>query len=198
LAQGLSVQRIHQDLVAGRQFVGSYFAVRRFVSRRVSSQELPFRRMECAPGHELQVDFGQGDWVSEAGKRRRLHLFRAVLSHSRKGYSEVVWRQTIESFIGCLENALRHFGGVAAAAVIDLKASVIRADWYDPELHPKLEEFAAGSLLPPIPVCESRSSLPYCGTCFMVNEEAALLDRRVTQVAPAALFSRRLRPTPPR
>ena len=26
----------------------------------------------------------------------------------------------------------------------------------------------------------------------MVNEEAALLDRRVTQVTPAALFSRRL------
>jgi len=143
LAQGLSMQRIHQDLVAERQFAGSYFAVRRFVLRRVSSQELPFRRMECAPGQELQVDFGQGAWVIEAGKRRRPHLFRAVLSHSRKGYSEAVWRQTSESFIRCLENAFRHFGGVAATVVIDnLKAGVIRADWYDPELHPKLEEFA--------------------------------------------------------
>lgn len=143
LAQGLSIQRIHQDLVAERQFAGSYFAVRRFVLRRVSSQELPFRRMECAPGHELQVDFGQGAWVLEAGKRRRPHLFRAVLSHSRKGYSEVVWQQTSESFIRCLENAFRHFGGVPATVVIDnLKAGVIRADWYDPELHPKLEEFA--------------------------------------------------------
>jgi transposase len=143
LAQGLSIQRIHQDLVVERQFAGSYFAVRRFVLRRVSFQELPFRRMECAAGQELQIDFGQGAWVIEAGKRRRPHLFRAVLSHSRKGYSEVIWRQTSESFLRCLENAFRHFGGVAATVVIDnLKAGVIQADWYDPEINPKLEDFA--------------------------------------------------------
>jgi hypothetical protein len=34
-------------------------------------------------------------------------------------------------------------GGVPATVVIDnLKAGVIRADWFDPELNPKLEEFA--------------------------------------------------------
>src|SRR6266550_4898738 len=85
LERGLSIQRIYQDLVVERQFAGSYFAVRRFVLRRVSSQELPFRRMESAPGRELQVDFGLGAWVIEEGKRRRPHLFRGVLSHSRKG-----------------------------------------------------------------------------------------------------------------
>jgi transposase len=143
LQRGLSMQRIYQDLVTERQFAGSYFAVRRFVLRRVDPQELPFRRMECAPGQELQVDFGLGAWVVENGKRRRPHLFRTVLSHSRKGYSEVVWRQTAESFLRCLENAFRHFGGVPVTVVIDnLKAGVIRADWYDPDLHPKLEEFA--------------------------------------------------------
>jgi transposase len=143
LAQGLSIRRIYQDLVAERQFAGSYFAVRRFVLRRVSPEELPFRRMECAPGQELQVDFGLGAWVIEGGKRRRPHLFRAVLSHSRKGYSEAAWRQTSESFIRCLENAFRHFGGVTATVVIDnLKAGVVQADWFDPQINPKLEEFA--------------------------------------------------------
>ena len=143
LERGLSIQRIYQDLVVERQFSGSYYAVRRFVRRQVGSQELPFRRMECAPGHELQVDFGQAAWVIERGKRRRPHLFRAVLSHSRKGYSEAVWRQTSESFIRCLENAFRYFSGVPATVVIDnLKAGVLEADWYDPELNPKLEEFA--------------------------------------------------------
>lgn len=143
LEQGLTIQRIYQDLVQERQFTGSYYAVRRFVLRQVGSQELPFRRMECAPGQEMQVDFGQGAWVIENGKRRRPHLFRAVLSHSRKGYSEAVWRQTSEGFIRCLENAFRHFGGVTATVVIDnLKAGVIQADWFDPELNPKLEEFA--------------------------------------------------------
>lgn len=143
LERGLSIQRIYQDLVTEGQFAGSYYAVRRFAMRRVGLQELPFRRMECAPGQELQVDFGQGAWVKENGKRRRPHLFRAVLSHSRKGYSEAVWRQTSESFIRCLENAFRYFGGVTATIVIDnLKAGVIQADWFDPEINPKLEEFA--------------------------------------------------------
>ncbi len=143
LLAGLSAQRIYQDLVAEHAFTGGYDAVKRFVRRLGHRTELPFRRMECAPGQELQVDFGQGGWVMEEGKRRRPHLFRAVLSHSRKGYSEAVWRQTSESFICCLENAFRYFGGVPATVVIDnLKAGVSQADWYDPEINPKLEEFA--------------------------------------------------------
>ena len=143
LLAGLSAQRIYQDLVRDHQFTGGYDSVKRFVRRWSRQTELPFRRMECAPGQELQVDFGQGAWVIQDGQRRRPHLFRAVLSHSRKAYSEVVWRQTTESFLRCLENAFRHFGGVPATVVIDnLKAGVIRADWHDPDLNPKLEEFA--------------------------------------------------------
>lgn len=141
---GLSAQRIYQDLVAGHGFTGSYDSVKRFVRKLRARIEPPFRRMECAPGQEVQVDFGLGAWVvDESGKRRRPHLFRLVLSCSRKAYSEVVWRQTSESFLRCLENAFRHFGGVTATVVIDnLKAGVIQADWFDPELNPKLEEFA--------------------------------------------------------
>lgn len=140
---GLSVQRIYQDLVSDHQFAGSYYSVRRFILRHYPESPLPFRRLECPPGQEMQVDFGQGAWVIENGKRRRPHLFRAVLSHSRKGYSEVVWRQTTESFIRCLENAFRAYGGVVETVVIDnLKAGVLKADWFDPELNPKLEEFA--------------------------------------------------------
>lgn len=77
------------------------------------------------------------------GRKRRPWLFRIVLSHSRKAYSEVVWRQSTEAFIGALENAFREFGGVPQTLVIDnLKAAVKRGDWYDPELHPKLQSFA--------------------------------------------------------
>ena len=142
LAAGLSVQRVYQDLVGEHGFVGSYYSVRRFALRLEKKLELPFRRIEVEPGAELQVDFGQGAWVMESGKRRRPHLFRGILSHSRKGYSESVWRQTTESFIRCLENAFRYFGGVTRTVVIDnLRAAVTRADWFDPELNPKLEEF---------------------------------------------------------
>ena len=111
---GLSAQRIYQDLVGEHGFTGSYQAVKRFVRQLRESQPVPFVRMEVEPGMEAQVDFGQGAWVMVDGKRKRPHLFRIVLSHSRKGYSEVVWRQTTESFIRCLENAFRYFGGVPA------------------------------------------------------------------------------------
>jgi transposase len=142
---GLSIQRIYQDLVRDHGFLGAYGSVKRCVRRLVQVQALPFRRMECEPGEEMQVDFGQGAWIAEEGRRRRRpHLFRAVLSHSRKAYSEVVWRQDTETFIRCLENAFRHFLGVTATLVPDnLKAAVLQADWFDPELNPKLRAFCA-------------------------------------------------------
>lgn len=144
LEAGLSAQRIYQDLVAEEQFAAGYDSVKRFIRSLEGRQPLPFRRMECAPGQEAQVDFGQGAWVLREGKRKRPHLFRVVLSHSRKAYSEVVWQQTSESFIRALENAFRSFGGVTHATVIDnLRAAVTRADWFDPELNPKVRDFAA-------------------------------------------------------
>jgi transposase len=143
LHNGLSAQRIFQDLVGEHGFSGSYESVKRFARQLGLTVDPPFRRMECRPGEELQIDFGQGAWIEVDGKRRRPHLLRAVLSHSRKGYSEAVWRQDTETFLRCMENAFRHFGGVTQTVVIDnLKAGVLAADWYDPELNPKLREFA--------------------------------------------------------
>jgi transposase len=144
LEAGLTAQRIYQDLVSEHGFAGKYSSVRRFVRSLEQKQALPFRRMECAPGEEAQVDFGTGIPIRQPdGKRRRTHVFRIVLSHSRKGYSEVVYRQTTEEFIRCLENAFAHFGGVPRVLVPDnLKAAVEQPDWYDPELNPKLRSFA--------------------------------------------------------
>jgi transposase len=143
LGQGLSAKRIWQDLKPDG-FPAKYHSVRRYVQKLNRASPLPFRRMECAPGAEAQVDFGQGASVIQAdGKRKRPHVFRIVLSHSRKAYSEVVWRQSTEEFIRALENAFWHFGGVPQTLVIDnLKAAVIKADWYDPDLNPKLRDFA--------------------------------------------------------
>src|SRR5437870_4551016 len=142
LEAGLSAQRIYQDLVSEQKFVGSYDSVKRFVRQLDAAQPLPFRRMETEPGQEAQVDFGQGAWVVEDGRRRRPHVLRVVLSHSRKGYTEVFWRQTTENFIRGIENAFRHFGGVTRTLVIDnLRAAVTKVDWFEPELNPKVVSF---------------------------------------------------------
>jgi transposase len=143
LGQGLSAQRIWQDLAAEQAFASSYDSVKRFVRGLGVELPMPFRRMESAPGAQAQADFGSGAPIVGAdGKRRKTHVFRIVLSHSRKGYSEVTFTQTTEDFIRCLENAFAHFGGVPKTLVIDnLKAAVAHPDWFDPELVPKLQSF---------------------------------------------------------
>lgn len=143
LESGLSCQRIWQDLKQDHGFDGGYDCVKRFVRRLNSARPLPYRRMECEPGQEAQIDFGTGaPVITPDGKRRHTYVFRIVLSHSRKGYSESVFRQTTDEFIRCIENAFGHFGGAPQTLVIDnLKAAVTKADWYDPEIAPKIQSF---------------------------------------------------------
>jgi len=143
LEQGLSAQRIFQDLVSEHGFAGSYPSVRRFVAKLSRSQPLPFRRIEVAAGQEAQIDFGTGaSIIDDQGRRRRTHVLRVVLSHSRKAYSEAVFRQTTDNVVRCLENAFWHFGGVPKTLVPDnLKAAVLKADHFDPDLNPKLQSF---------------------------------------------------------
>ncbi|MDD3546344.1 MAG: IS21 family transposase [Kiritimatiellae bacterium] len=143
LDQRLSAQRIWQDLVADHGFTGKYDSVKRFVRRLIQRRPLPFRRMEVPPGEEAQVDFGAGAWVvAPDGRRRKTHVFRIVLSYSRKAYSESTFTQTTDEFLRALENAFHVFGGVPKTLVIDnLKAAVTHPDWFDPELTPKVQSF---------------------------------------------------------
>jgi len=120
LKVGLSRQRIYQDLRDEYGFDGSYYSVRRFVKRLGEDKPIPFRRMECMPGDEAQVDFGSGAPIIRAdGTRKHPHVFRIVLSFSRKAYSETVYRQTTDDFLHCLENAFWHFWGVPKTLVIE-------------------------------------------------------------------------------
>ncbi len=178
---GLSAQRLHQDLVTEHGFTGSYYSVRRFVRHLEQTLELPFRRLECGPGEEAQVDFGCGaPLLLPDGRRRRTHVFRIVLSHSRKAYSEAVLRQTTDDFLRCLENALWHFGGVPQRLVLDnLRAAVAKADWYDPDLNPKVRSFGQHyglTLLPTRPYTPRHKGKVERGIDYV--QENALKGRR--------------------
>jgi len=158
-AEGLSAQRIYQDLAADHGFGGRYNSVKRFVRLVKATVPLPFRRMECEPGAEAQVDFGQGAWVVADGKRRRPHLFRVVLSFLPQGLLRGRLATRHGDVPALLGKRFRHFGGVAKTVVIDnLKAGVLRADWYDPELNPKLASFAThyGTAILPTKPCHPR------------------------------------------
>jgi len=185
LDRGLSCQRIWQDLQTEHAFAGGYDSVKRFARRLRTHGPLPFRRMECAPGEEAQIDFGTGaPIVMPDGKRRRTHVLRVVLSHSRKAYSEVVFRQTTEQFIRCMENAFWYFGGVPKTLVIDnLKAAVTKADWFDPELNPKILAFAAHydtTVLPTKPYTPRHKGKVERGVDYVQNN--ALKGRKFTSL----------------
>jgi transposase len=144
LEAGLKPLRIYQDLKAEAGFTGSYESVKRFARKLGHMDPQLVHRIEVQPGEEVQVDFGAGPMlIDAAGKKRRTWIFRVVLSYSRKAYSEAVLRQDTETFVRCLENAFRHFGGSSVTTNLDnLKAAVLKADWADPELNPKLADFA--------------------------------------------------------
>ena len=186
LEQGLSAQRLFQDLVSEHGFDGKYHSVRRFVARLKQSSPLPFRRIEVAPGEEAQIDFGTGAPIlQEDGRRRRTHVLRVVLSHSRKAYSEAVYRQTTDNLIGALENAFWHFGGIPKTLVPDnLKAAVLQADWYDPDLNPKLRSFCehyGTVLLPTKPRTPRHKGKVERGVGYV--QENALKGRTFTSLA---------------
>jgi transposase len=185
LEAGLSLTRIHQDLAEAGATV-HYDSLRRYARRLGAARPLPFRRMECAAGEEAQVDFGTGAPVIDAeGKRRKTHVFRIVLSHSRKGYSEVTFRQTTEDFLRALENSFRHFGGAPKTLVIDnLKAAVAHPDWFDPELTPKVQSFCRHygiAILPTKPYTPRHKGKVEAGVKYV--QDNALKGRRFPSLA---------------
>lgn len=187
--EGLSAQRIWQDLRDEHDFTGSYQSTKRFVRRLRQASPLPFRRLETDPGEEAQVDFGQGAPI-DGGKRRRPHLFRIVLSHSRKAYSEVVDRQTTENFIRAIENAFWHFGGSPKVLITDnLRAAVKKADWFDPELNPKIESFCRHYgvvILPNRPYTPRHKGKVEAGVDYV--QENALKSRRFETLSTQNVF----------
>jgi hypothetical protein len=65
-----------------------------------------------------------------------------TLCHSRHGYEEAVWDQKVPTFLRLHENAFRDFGGVPRVIRHDnLKAAVVRACLYDPDINPVYAAF---------------------------------------------------------
>lgn len=79
------------------------------------------------------------------------------MSFARKVYSESVLHQDTETFLRAMENAFRAIRGVPRTLNFDnLKAAALKADWYDPELNPKLAEVARHYRVAVIP-CRPRT-----------------------------------------
>lgn len=191
LEAGLSAQRIYQDLVGAGGFAGSYQSVKRYVQKLKARAPRRVWRVESPPGEEMQVDFGVGAPLEIGeGKTRRSWVFRVVLSYSRKGYSEAVLRQDTETFLRCLENAVRGFGGTPLLVNLDnLKAAILQADWFDPEVNPKLAAFCRHygmNVLPCRPYTPQHKGKIERGICYVRSN--ALKGRRFASLGAQNFF----------
>jgi len=98
------------------------------------------------PGEKLYVDFC-GDTLEyidrESGEIIRCPVFVACLPFSDYCFAWVCRNQSDDEFVEALIACLSHLGGVPRVLVPDnLKAAVIRANRYHPELNRLLEDFA--------------------------------------------------------
>jgi transposase len=111
----------------------------------LGTQDAVLRQVH-APGDKLFVDYaGQTVGVVDrtTGEIRDAQIFVAVLGHSSYTYAEATWTQSAADWIGAHVRTLAFLGGVPAAIVPDnLKAGVITAHRYDPDLNPAYQDFA--------------------------------------------------------
>jgi len=135
---GVEAQAIWRRLQEENGFTGSYSSVKRFV-RRLDAQREPQTtvRLEVGPGEEAQVDFGYASELLDPRQRlhRRAWVFVMTLSHSRHQYAELVFDQSVSTWLRLHISAFEFFGGVPRRLVLDnLKAGIVHASFYDPEV----------------------------------------------------------------
>jgi transposase len=114
------------------------------------NQQLVARRPTAILSHEagekLFVDFA-GDTLEytdyETGEIVKVQVFIACLPYSDYTFTMAVKTQSTDDFLYALSCCLNHIGGCPQILVPDnLKAAVVKADRYEPELNRVMEDFA--------------------------------------------------------
>jgi transposase len=133
--KGAGPTAIHDHLrVNEPEYTGSLSAVKRLCLRaekaagpKAVDVAIP---VETDPGEIAQVDFGYAGkrYDPERGVLRKSWIFVMALGFSRRSFSEIVFDQTIGTWIWLHIQAFEYFGGVPHVMVPDnLKAAVVRA-----------------------------------------------------------------------
>jgi transposase len=132
-AAGNSV--VVQRLLAEQQIAVPLRTLQRVLSPHRQAKraaELATVRFETAPGHQLQIDFGER-WIDIASARTKVHLFVAVLGYSRRIYVRASLSQRQDDWREGLAGAFRCFGGVTRKILIDRAGALVVGE--DRETH---------------------------------------------------------------
>ena len=86
--------------------------------RELKAQMRATVRFETAPGHQMQIDFGDTRvWIG--GERVRVHLFVATLGYSRRLHIRASLRERQADWFEGMEGAFLRFSGVPAEVLFD-------------------------------------------------------------------------------
>lgn len=188
--RGLEVAAIRARLQERHGPPVSYSAVWRLVRRLEPKAPEAFVRVEVAPGSEAQVDFGYAGLVLDpvSGRPRKSWVFVLELSWSRHLYAEIVFDQTVATWLLCHRHAFEGFGGVPERVVPDnLKAAIVRASVHEPAAQRAYRECALhyGFRIDPTPPRSpwlkgkvEQGGVHYVARNFLAGREVERLDER--------------------
>lgn len=112
---------VRQELEREHGIVVSLRTVERAVKplrRRLAAEARATVRFETTPGQQLQIDFGERRvWIGD--EPVRVHLFVATLGYSRRLFMRAFLHQRQSEWMGGIEAAFQHFGGVPAELLVD-------------------------------------------------------------------------------
>lgn len=143
VSKELNATRIFQD-IKDQGYTGSYGTVKQYVAKINKNPSKAYMVLHSLPGEEAQVDFGYIGTIKVNSRHKKAWIFLMTLSYSRYMYVQIVFDQSVKTFIECHRNGLKYFGGVPETIKIDnLKAGIIQADFYEPTVQRAYAAFAA-------------------------------------------------------
>jgi transposase len=125
-AQGNAV--VVAQLLAERGVPASVRTIQRMVEERRRerrAEEVATVRYETAPGHQMQIDFGQ-KLVVIAGAPVKVFLLVAVLSYSRRIFVKAFLSERQDDWREGIAGAFRHFGGVTRTLLGDNAKALVK------------------------------------------------------------------------
>jgi transposase len=124
-------------------YTGGLSVLKSFVHplRPAAASQRPVQRYETPPGRQLQVDWGEFTYL-DAGKRRKVFGFTAVLGYSRMRYVEFVRRCDTPTLLRCLLHACEAFGGIPERVLTDrMKSVLVAMDGRTPRWNPRFLDY---------------------------------------------------------
>jgi transposase len=122
----LSAVRIMEE-IEEQGYDGGYSTVKSYVKKvKRTTRRVPAEiRFETRPGIQMQVDWGELEYVIVDGLKKKLYCFNAVLGYSRMRYIEFTLDCGTETFIQCHMNSFQYFGGITKEILYDNTKNVV-------------------------------------------------------------------------